>query len=166
MTGNATVSELPDIAIIGLEEGLDSTSLCILAGLNKYENSYQVVAYFEDALQELDMKLPDKRQAAIEFGVAIADEILKNKIDLIVGTKQIIEKAFGNYDFYSETKDFCFDSIGFDKVFGFYHTYDDLKDAYEPWNVGMTNAELIKKVKKELLDELEKWAYKYKSDSI
>ena len=106
MTGNATTSQLPDIAIIGLEEGLDSPSLQILAGLNKNENPFQVDDYFRRTLQELNIKLPDKRQAAIEFGIVIAEQIIAGKIDLIIGTKQIIDKAINVYDFFSETKSY------------------------------------------------------------
>jgi len=35
VTGNLTTEQLPDIAVTGLEEGLDTPSLCILAGLSK-----------------------------------------------------------------------------------------------------------------------------------
>ncbi|MEO8416532.1 MAG: hypothetical protein ABI472_22905 [Ginsengibacter sp.] len=163
MTGNATISQLPDIAIVGLEEGLDSPSLWILAGLNKNENPFQVDDYFRRTLQELNIKLPDKRQAAIEFGIAIAEQIIAGKIDLIIGTKQIIDKAIHNYDFFSETENYCYDSIGFETVYGVYYNYEDLVYADHPWQVDKTNEELLTEVKAELLEELRKWIEKYKN---
>ena len=163
MTGNATTSQLPDIAIIGLEEGLDSPSLRILAGLNRNENPFQVEEYFNKTLHELNIKLPDKRQAAIELGIAIADQIIAGKIDLIIGTKQIIDKAIYNYDFFSETKKYCYDSIGFENVYGLYYNYDDLINADRPWQIGKTNEELLVEMKTELLKELKKWIEKNKN---
>jgi hypothetical protein len=37
VTGYLTTNQLPDIGVTGLEEGLDTPSLCILAGLSKNE---------------------------------------------------------------------------------------------------------------------------------
>ena len=156
MTGKATTSQLPEIAIIGLEEGLDSPSLRILAGLNQNENPFQVEDYFSKTLQELNIQLPDKRQATIEFAVAIAEQTIAGKIDLILGTKQMIE-TIHTYDFFSDSKNYCYDSIGFENVYGVYYNYDDLVNADHPWQVNKTNDELIVEVKVELLEALRKW---------
>ena len=165
VTGNATTSQLTDIAIIGLEEGLDSPSLCILAGLNKNENPFEIREYFTKALNELNIQLPDKRQAAIEYGIAIADLIIAGKMDVIIGTKQIIDDAIHKYDFYSETKNYCYDSISFEHVYGVYHSYDDLINADYPWQIGKSNEELLKEVKAELWEELKKWSEKNKNSA-
>ena len=70
VTGNLTTDQLPDIGVTGLEEGLDIPSLCILAGLSKNESPFQIDHYFKLTLEELNIKLPDKRQAAIEYAMA------------------------------------------------------------------------------------------------
>jgi hypothetical protein len=159
VTGCASTSQLSDIAMIGLQEGLDSPSLRILAGLNRNENPFQVEDYFSRTLQELNIKLPNKRQAAIEFGVAIAEETIAGKIDLIIGTKQIID-IIHTYDFFSESKNYCYDSIGFENVYGVYYNYDDLINADHAWQADKTNEELVTEVKVELLEELKKWYIK------
>lgn len=79
VTGNLTTDQLPDIGVKGLEEGLDTPSLCILAGLDKHESPFQIEHYFKMTLDELKIVLPDKRQAAIEYAFAIVDEILEGK---------------------------------------------------------------------------------------
>ena len=160
VTGNLTTDQLPDIGIKGLEEGLDTPSLCILAGLDKNENPFQIEQYFRLTLEELKIELPDKRQAALEYALAILDEILEGKKEIIQGTKEIYCNAIDSYDFFSETKDFCYDSIGFEAVYGLYDTYDDLLDADIPWQNGKTNEQLMVEVKEELWGELKKWKEK------
>ena len=53
VTGNMTTNQLPDIGVSGLEEGLDSPSLRILAGLSENENFFQIDNYFKQTLEEL-----------------------------------------------------------------------------------------------------------------
>jgi hypothetical protein len=61
VTGNLTTDQLPGIAYLAMVEGLDSPSLCILAGLEKNEDFYVIDRYFKLALKELDISIPDRR---------------------------------------------------------------------------------------------------------
>ena len=149
-----TTDQLPDIAIKGLEENLDSPSLFILAGLNHADNFFQIEHYFRLTLEELNLRLPDKRQASIEYSLAIVDEILDGKKDIIPGTYEIYDKALGSYDFELENKNYWYDSIDFAKAYGLYVTYDDLSTADYPWQAGKTNEQLMTEVKEQLFDEL------------
>jgi len=160
VTGNLTTNQLPDIGVKGLEEGLDTPSLCILAGLSKNDNPFQIENYFKLTLEELRIELPDRRQAALEYAFAILDEILEGKKDIILGTKEIYCDAIGSYNFFSETKDFCYDSIGFEVVYGLFDTYDDLSNADIPWQNDKTNEQLMVEVREELWGELKKWKEK------
>lgn len=157
MTGNLTTDQLPDIAVTGLEEGLDTPSLCILAGLSKNENPFQLDHYFKLTLEELNIKLPDKRQAAIEYAIAIVDEILDGKKDIIIGAREIRYKVIDSYDFFSESKQYCYDSIGFETAYGLSDTFDELSNADKPWQAEKTNEQLKNETKAELLEELKKW---------
>ena len=165
VTGNVPTNQLPDIAVQGLEEGLDTTSLCILAGLSKNETSFQIEHYFKLTLKELKIELPNRRQAAIEYALAIVDEILEGEKEIIQGTKEIYSNAIDSYDFFSETKDFCFDSIGFEAVYGLYDTYSNLLEADHSWEMFKTNMQLMIEVKAELFDELKKWKDKIKNSA-
>jgi hypothetical protein len=165
VSGNMTTSQLPDIGIAGLNEGLDSPSLCILAGLSENENPFQIDHYFKLALKELNINLPDRRQAAIEYAIALADEIIKGKKDPIDGTREIRYKAIECYDFFSESKQYCYDSIGFEKVYGLFVTLDELSNADRPWQNDKTNEQLMQETKIELLEELKRWRDKLMNGS-
>ncbi len=165
MTGNLTTDKLPDIGVTGLQEGLDTPSLCILAGLSKNESPFQIDHYFKLTLEELNIKLPDKRQAAIEYALAIVDEILDGKKDVITGTREIRYQAIGCYDFFSENRQYCYDSIGFEKAYGLFVTFDELSNADRPWQTEKTNEELMTVTKAELFEELKKWKKKIKNDA-
>jgi hypothetical protein len=164
VTGDISLRSLPDIALQALEEGLDTPSLRILAGLAYNENGFVIDMYFKDTLKELFIDLPDKRQAAIEFALAIADEIFEGKRDVFEGTHNIKWKAIDAYPFYEETKHYCYDSIGFEKAYSLFDTIDDLKNAgTTQWQTDKTNQELENELTKELMTELKVWVVRMKS---
>jgi len=163
VTGNLTTNQLPDIGVTGLQEGLDTPSLCILAGLSKNESPFQIEHYFKLTLEELNIKLPDKRQAAIEYAMAIVDEILEGKKDVIIGTREIRYNAIDSYDFFSESKQYVYDSIGFETAYGLFDTIDELSCANGPWQTEKTNEQLMIETKTELFEELKKWKDKIKN---
>lgn len=160
VTGNLTTDQLPGIGLKGLEEGLDSPSLCILAGLSKNESPFEIEHYFELTLAELKIKPPDKRQAAIDYAFAIVDEILEGKKDVIDGTREILYKAIDSYDFFSESNKYCYDSIGFDAAYGLFDTYDELSNDDRPLQTGKTNQQFMAETKAELYEELRNWKNK------
>jgi len=160
VTGNSTTDQLPDIGVRGLEEGLDTPSLCILAGLDKNENPFQIEQYFKLTLEELKFELPDRRQAAIEYSLAIVDEILDGKKDIIKGLSEIHYNSIESFDFFSETNEYCYDSIGYETVYGLFDTYEHLADADKPWQVDKSNEQLMTEIKDELWGEIKKWKEK------
>jgi hypothetical protein len=89
VTGNLPPDNLPKLAVTAMEEGIDSPSLHILAGLEKAEDSLTFERYFFLALKELAIQLPDKRQAALIYALAIAEEIISGKKELIAGIAEI-----------------------------------------------------------------------------
>ena len=163
MTGNLSSSQLPEIGIRGLEEGLDTPSLCILAGLGKYDSPFEIEHYFKRTLDELHIALPDKRQAAIEYALAIIDDVLVRDKEVYKATWEILHKAFGSYDFYLENKKCAYDSIGFETAYGLYDTLDELTDAIKPWEAEKTNEQLMTETKVELVAELKRWKGRMKS---
>jgi hypothetical protein len=162
VTGNIPTELVPQIGIIGLEEGLDTPSLCILAGLDKSENFYVVESYLKLTLEELNIPIPNKRQAALEYACAITDEIINGEKEIVAGVAEIEKKAIDSYDFWSENKHYVYDSISFEKVYGLYVEYDDLLDAKVDWTEDKSNEELMLEIKEQMFDELIKWAEKTK----
>jgi len=159
VTGRIVSDDLPEIAVQGLEEGLDSPSLRILAGLSQTDARYEGKQCFEKALDELNISLPDDRTAALQYAFGIVEDILANERDILEGTREIVSNAIYAYDFYNESGDYCYDSIGFDKAFGLFDTLDDPPDIYY-LDSGMSQTQLIYKTRKELLDELKNWKEK------
>ena len=164
VTGEIGLRSLPDIAMLALEQNLDTPSLRILAGLSDNENEFVIDRYFKDTLKELSIDLPDKRQAAIEVALAIAEEIFEGKQEVFKGVQNIKWKAIDAYPFFEESKHYCYDSIGFEKVYGLFDTIDDLKNAGSTqWQIDKTNQELENELTKELLTELAAWASRMKN---
>lgn len=157
VTGNLTTSQLPEIAEIGLRQGLDTPSLRILAGLRKGETVHEIDHYFKMMLKELSIHLPEKRDAALIYADAIVDDIIEGEIDIIAGIGFIKLEALDCHDFYSESLHYCYDSIGFDKVYGLYVQYNDVEDGQINWHTEKTKYQLLEEIQTELLDELKKW---------
>lgn len=163
--GNLAVDRLPQIAYVGLEEGYESPSLIILAGIEKAESSEVTEQYLNQAITELSIIIPDIRTLAVEHAIFLADAIVLNKTDIIKGVSEILNKAFYKYDFRPEDNKFVYDSISFENVYSLYDTYNDLFDAEFDWTDGKSNKELMIEIKEKLLVELERWAIIAKSMS-
>lgn len=157
VTENLCLSQLPELALVGLEEGFESESLLILAGMNNNDNSFEINQYFERTLYELNIELPEKRKAALIYAEGIIDEIIEGKKDVIKGTYEIYNNAIGSYDFFSETIEYCYDSVGFAKAYGLYDNYYDLKDSDYRWDRKKSNEILMKEIRNELFEELKNW---------
>ena len=149
--------------IVIIEEGLDSPSLLILAGLSKNESLYEIEHYFKRTIEELKIELPDKRKASIELASAIIDEIHAGEKDLIEGLREIRNQVLDSYDFYTESKNYCYDSIGFEKIYGLYDSFEDLSNADYSWQLHKSNKQLMAELKEELLTELKIWNEKIKN---
>jgi hypothetical protein len=54
--GNKSTSQLPEIALKGIQEGIESDSLLILAGMNGNDNQHEINQYFKHAEIELNIK--------------------------------------------------------------------------------------------------------------
>ncbi len=156
--GTESLRSIPNIALQALEQGLDTPSLYILAGFSDNDSEFEIIHYYGTALHELGIELPDKRNAAIQLGLSIADEIFDNKRSVIEGVMEIKNIAIDAYPFYKETKHYCYDSIGFEKVYGLLDQISDLKDAGSTqWQVNKTNKELEIEYALKLMDELKQW---------
>ena len=61
---NLSTKDLPKIGIIALNENIESESIYILAGMDENDNSFEILQYFDKALEELKINLPEKLEAA------------------------------------------------------------------------------------------------------
>jgi len=81
---------LPDIATEALEEGEDSPSLRILAGLLE-PSSDEGPILLEKVFQELEIPQPNRIEAAFQLSKDIAEKILEGQLSPYQGTKKIDE---------------------------------------------------------------------------
>jgi hypothetical protein len=163
VTGNLTTGQLPEIGLIALQEGLDAQSLRILAGMGDGDSVHEIDHYFRKALDELNIQLPEIRNAALIYASAIVDEIVAGEMDIIAGVGFIRYDAIDRYDFFSESIHYCYDSIKFDKVYGLYVEYNEIEDGESNWVTDKTKDQLLEEVEAELFAEIKKWQIELKN---
>jgi len=160
-----TTIQLPEIGLLGLQEGLDSESLIILAGLNKNDNPFVIQKYFDKTIEELNIELPEKRQAALIYAIGLIEEIEKGKLEIIKGVYELKNNAIDSYDFFGESDKYCYDSIGLEKFFGLFDDYFEIEECGDLWNE-KKKGKLTKEVKSELITELFKWKDKIEKNGV
>ncbi len=89
---------LPAIAITALSEGIDSPSMRVLAGLTGNEDPGDAENLFKEALSEIGMLLPTKRDAMMFLAANISSQIVDGSIDPYDGAKEIWDLTLRNHD--------------------------------------------------------------------
>ncbi|MFD2147444.1 hypothetical protein [Mucilaginibacter antarcticus] len=158
VSGNLSTLQLPLVAQTGLTEGLESESLIILAGLDNNENGFVVNQYFRRSIDELNIELPDKRTAALQYAFGIAKDIIERKREVIEAFPEMCYKAILSYHFEEETINYVYDSIFFERLYGLYHEYDDLLAVHVPGDAIYEKE--TNEIKNLMLTELIKWTEK------
>jgi hypothetical protein len=157
--GNLSEMDYPELGVAGIIEGFESKYLGILAGMNRTDETSELRKYLKWTIEELNIELPKKRDAALLYSNGIMDEILNEEKDVIDGVYEIKNFAIDSYDFRTETKKYLFDSIGFEKAYGLFVEYYDLKDSF----ANESNQNLMTETKAELLVEIKNWKLKLKN---
>ena len=155
--GYLSEMEYPELAIAGLLDGYDSKYLRILAAMKRTDEISELRKYLKWTIEELNIEIPKKRKAALLYSSGIINEILTNKKDIIKGVSEIKNDAFSYYDFYSESDKYCFDSVGFENIYGLFVEYYD--------ELGKSNRDKkhLEDTKNKMLVELKKWKPKLKN---
>lgn len=151
VTGEIELGALPAIALQALEQGFDSPSLRILAGLQENDNEFTLRRYLEDALRELSIEIPDKRQATLQVAIGIAHDIIAARQPIVEGVNEMFRKI-DTYPFHEETRERRYDSIGLQEVYIIFINAESSRDAGSPDD----NQE------QELLTELKTWSRQFK----
>jgi hypothetical protein len=81
-------TDLPDLATLALVEGYDSPSLRILAGLNRVSDTDEV-NLLKKVFHELDVEIPESRDAVLYLGRGIAEQIVRREISAYEGARKI-----------------------------------------------------------------------------
>lgn len=142
---------MPAIALQALEQGLDSPSLRILAGLQENENEFTLRRYLEDTLRELSIAIPDKRQATLQVALHIVDDIIATQRPVVEGTNKMFRKI-DTYPFHEENRARPYDSIGLQEVYIIFINAESSRDTGSPDETQ----------EQELLTELKAWSRQFK----
>jgi hypothetical protein len=151
-------AEMPEIAVQGLQEGIESPSLIILAGTQGGESPFVLDESFLQVLQELNITfILDKSRAAMFMAKCIAFDIVNNKLDAYDGCKTLFNEVVDFLDIEDRNETYAFEGIGLQQVYGDYDTIDELRNATYSWMGTKTNQQLIEESKQSIKSELVKW---------
>ena len=157
--GNIPPQNLPDLAIKAIQEGYDSESLIILAGMNEKDDSGELDQYFKDALSELD--IPQKNDHSVKQLIEYSlRDILEKKIERGKGIDQIVWNILDKSEGFQKTNNMLYDEFDFNRVYALYDQIMDLSDSTHQWKEGKTNEELKEEMEEELTQEIKNWINK------
>lgn len=115
--GNIGTDELPNIAVKSLDEGLDTPSLKILAGLGN--DVWEINHYLVFTLLEMNIKLPNKTEAGLMLLKYYIQQIIDQTIDPIEGLGKVINKVLMRTSYCEGKKQkYAYEYIGFHKLYG------------------------------------------------
>jgi hypothetical protein len=154
--GSLTVSDLPDVAMTGINEGLESESLLILAGFCKNENDFEILSYFKKALFELKIELKSEKEAAIEIIHFYALEILNGKISISKGINIIVKNVLDATSLWREITYAPYDCIHFDTLYSLYWQLEELLND-KVLIESVKRKQLILETENEIKQELKVW---------
>ena len=154
---NGDAQKLPAVAEQGLQEGLDTPSLRILAGLDENANPFELEDYLHRSLRELNYSILSKKQA-INTGLEYyARQIKEGSIDPIEGARIISDEYLEKIDenMFGQVKKYAYDnvSIHMAAIYGDYDSYCDYRDLYP----NGTDSDDVYKTKQHIVREAEKY---------
>jgi hypothetical protein len=149
--GDIDLGAMPAIALQALEQGFDSPSLRILAGLQENENEFTLRRYLKDALRELSIEIPDKRQATLQVAIGIANDIITARQPVVEGVNEMFLRI-DKYPFHEESREYRYDSIGLQEVYIIFINAESSRDTGSP----------DENLEQELLTELKIWSRQFK----
>jgi hypothetical protein len=131
--GNFSWSHFPEIAMAALNEGFESDSLFILAGMNKNENTFELEQYFKSSLAELHISLPEFHTAAkilLKYylnEMVIHEENAYNIVTII--DNNIYRQVNWEEELNLPKKQFIGEELGLEKIFTWYRELQDFYDG-------------------------------------
>lgn len=131
--GNFSRKHLPDIALTGLNENIETDSLIILAGMSEYDNSFELEQYFNTSIDELGISLPDKLISAKILISYYIDEMIKNPSQAYNFMVTIDNEIYKQVDWESELnlngKKYVGEELGLERLFTWYRELQDFNDG-------------------------------------
>ena len=125
--GNYSISQLPEIALTGLMEGIKSDALIILAGMSGTDNSFEIEQYFNKTLRETKIHIPEKIKAAKIVLRYYLNEILLDPQKAFEIMNIIHDKVYANV-YQIQPKNFFGEELGLEHMYTWYRELQDFSD--------------------------------------
>ncbi len=152
-----TPSILPEIALQGLEEGFESPSLIMLAGLSSNENPFKMEEYLKKAMQELNLNFLDKELLAFSLIRATAKKILNDEVEPYEGCQFIFEQVLDSIDLRKRDIKYVYEGIGLAEIYGLYIQIYELKYDSVLLNDLRSKEEHIEEAKEMIKSKFSEW---------
>ncbi len=141
--------DLPDMAITAMEEGYESESLHILAGMNASDNPFELHDYFQKALSALGLIQPIGKEALV-FTV-------NSHVKEIVNLQKKPYDEFKNIIRIVRASTFYYDDIMLLDCYGLYIAIDELDADWFSDSSGKTMAAYSHELEASLVSNVKIW---------
>ena len=130
--GNKPNGQLPDIALKGVIEGIESESLLILAGMHERDNQHEIVHYFDLAMAELKIKKFTELECANILLIYYLKKIIDCKPRAFELMQKIHNDIYTNINFAKQTSKnskYFGDALNLEKMYTWYRELQDWEDG-------------------------------------
>lgn len=160
--GELSVSEFPAIAWKLIEEGTESESLIILAGMHHLDNKFEIHYYLNCAIDELEIMSPQSLDAAFILANAYVNKVKSGELNVIEAISLIVNQCWDNCNDQIESKKYLYDGVNFEEIIGPWYEYSEI-DEYTQWiKYSRKTLDQVKcEIENELNDALVKWQEKF-----
>ena len=155
-------SELPILALQGLEDGYESNTLILLSGMPSNESPFVIDEYFQKMLIELGLNFFDKQKAAFFLIQSAVKKIVAKQVDPFEGCKWIFDNLLSRVELSDQDQQFVYDSIGLGEIYGLYIAVEDILSSTMNWDKSKTNEQLIDELKLDMLEKLSNWKFSFR----
>ena len=129
--GNRATSQLPKIALVGIQEGIESGSLLILAGMNSNDNLHEIAQYFKYAEAELNIEeFPPLESAKILMKYYL-NKMVNNQDEAYELMGKIHNYIYTNIKFEkleTENTKYLGSELGLERMYTWYRELQDWED--------------------------------------
>lgn len=161
---NISTKDLPKICEIAITEKLESESIYILAGMNEKDNSFEILNYFDKALSEINIKLPNKEEAAKILTAYYLKEIIQNPYFAFDIMTKIDIYVYKNINWYTKEKKFVGEELKLEHLYTWYREIQDWEDnSTVGYYKDLSRIEQRKKYEEHLIEEAKKALKNYYS---
>jgi hypothetical protein len=162
---------MPDLATSALEQGYDSPSLRILAGLiPSLDSSWEINTYLEKALIELNISELSSSMACLILIRYYLQQIIDGDISPFEGLEKVIKNIYYNSQFQTHklelaNENYRHNYLGIEIFYGLYYQYDDYLIEYSG-NYNKSFKKHESKLINNIIEEANKYIANYQNIKI